>query len=111
MVDADAEFAVVGIYARLTFGVRSYWWVLWAAPYDGIGRNDHWQPESSFYSADGTVTEVFEAFERFYPPEWGSVCLLDRTRFREALVFPYQVYGETPHPDGFDVNIIHNSEI
>jgi len=66
--NGEEEHLAAGIYARRTVDGTPYWWVLWAPPWNQVGRDDHWQPAESFYDADtDTSTALWDAFERLYP--------------------------------------------
>jgi len=97
---------VVAIYARRTFGAHTYWWVTWAAPYDQVGRADHWQPEDFFWDPEASAySQVWLSFERVFRVTLGDVNLLPETISRGVLEFPFAAYGHTPTPEIWRVAI------
>ena len=88
------EYRVAGIYARRRVGGQWFWWVMWAPPFDGQGREDHWQPERSFVDREA-VNEVYQVFEDLYPRYLGNVCLLSNRAavYHLNRTFPYAEYG------------------
>ena len=100
MGESSEEYRVVSIHARRTVEGETYWWVLWASPYDQLGRNDHWQPEECFQDPDtNTHTDVWANFECLYPRAWGDVLLLPESTAKEFAEFQFAFYGHNPVPD------------
>ena len=102
--DSEEEFEVGGIYARCQVAGQWYWWVLWAEPFNTFGRDDHWQPITSFVDADGTATALWAAFEQMYPREWGNITLIHR--LRASLDFPFAQYQAPLAPIVYDRHVV-----
>jgi len=102
LVYGPGEYRVLAIYARKRVADWWFWWVLWAPPYDEVGRDDHWQPGLSFLDPDN-VNDVWLAFESMFPRRLGNICLFpphpDGTS--PFLSFPYEQFDLSPADDLF----------
>jgi len=97
---------VAAIYARRTIEDHTYWWVMWAAPYDQVGRADHWQPEAYFWNPESSdYSQVWLSFERVFRVTLGDVLLLPETISRGVLLFPFGDFGHSPTPESWRVTL------